>query len=95
MLRAGGGSRSKQLKGLVIYVLIGGVQAVVLALQTIILTLCALDASKILHNKMLTSVVATSMAFFDSTPIGHILNRFLQDLANVDMDVSACVEINQ
>jgi ABC-type multidrug transport system fused ATPase/permease subunit len=83
----GGGSRSKQLKGLVIYVLIGGVQAVVLALQTIILTLCALDASKLLHKKMLTSVVSTSMNFFDGTPVGNILNRFLQDLANVDMDV--------
>ena len=89
MLRAGGGSRSKQLKGLTIYVLIGGVQAFVLALQTIILTLCALDASKTLHEKMLTSVISTSMAFFDATPIGNVLNRFLQDLANVDMDVSA------
>ena len=39
-------ARSKQLRGLVIYVLIGGVQAVVLALQTIILTLCALNDSK-------------------------------------------------
>ena len=90
-----GGNRSKQLKGLVIYVLIGGVQAVVLALQTIILTLCALDASKSLHEKMLTAVVSTSMNFFDSTPVGNILNRFLQDLANVDMDVTTCVEINQ
>ena len=87
MLRAGGGSRSKQLQGLTIYVLIGGVQAFVLALQTIILTLCALDASKTLHAKMLTAVISTSMAFFDATPIGSILNRFLQDLANVDMDV--------
>ena len=90
-----GGNRSKQLKGLVIYVLIGGVQAVVLALQTIVLTLCALDASKALHEKMLTSVISTSMSFFDGTPIGNILNRFLQDLANVDMDVASCVEINQ
>ena len=90
-----GGNRSKQLKGLVIYVLIGGVQAVVLALQTIVLTLCALDASKTLHEKMLTSVISTSMSFFDSTPIGNILNRFLQDLANVDMDVTTCVEIKQ
>ena len=87
MLRAGGGSRSKQLKGLVTYVLIGGVQAFVLALQTIILTLCALDASKTLHAKMLTAVISTSMSFFDGTPIGTILNRFLQDLASVDMDV--------
>ena len=75
--------------------LIGGVQAFVLALQTIILTLCALDASKTLHEQMLTAVISTSMSFFDGTPIGNILNRFLQDLANVDMDVTTCVDINQ
>jgi len=83
----GGGGAKRQREGLAVYVGIGLVQAVVLCLQTIALTLCALGASTILHGKMLSAVLDAPMRFFDATPAGAVLNRFLQDLANVDMDV--------
>lgn len=82
-----GGSRRTQIRRLLTYVGIGAAEAVVLAIQTVVLTLCALDASRTLHSQMLEAVMSAPMAFFDATPIGHVLNRFLQDLANVDMDV--------
>ena len=76
-----------QTRFLVVYASIGAAQAALLACQTILLTLCALDASKTLHGRMVDAVLASPMRFFDETPRGTVLNRFLQDLASVDVDV--------
>ncbi|KAH8093399.1 ATPase [Aureococcus anophagefferens] len=82
-----GAEGAAQTRFLVVYAAIGVLQAGLLALQTILLTLCALDASKTLHEKMLDGVLGAPLRFFDETPQGNALNRFLQDLANVDVDV--------
>jgi ATP-binding cassette, subfamily C (CFTR/MRP), member 1 len=37
-------------------------------------------ASKNLHNTMLNSILHCNMQFFESTPIGRILNRFSKDI---------------
>lgn len=37
-------------------------------------------ASKNLHNKMLSSILRCNMQFFESTPIGRIINRFSKDI---------------
>lgn len=34
-----------------------------------------IQASSVLHSKMLTSVMRSPMSFFDSVPVGRILNR--------------------
>ena len=33
-----------------------------------------------MHDEMLSSVLRSPMAFFDSTPAGRILNRFSKDM---------------
>jgi len=43
-----------------------------------------LDTDTKLHKKMLYKISRTTMAFFDSTPIGTILNRFSNDLGILD-----------
>jgi len=45
-----------------------------------ILALATLNASKILHKKMLTRVMMSPMSFFDTTPLGRIVNRFAKDV---------------
>ena len=47
-----------------------------------------LQASRILHLEMLTSVLSSSVAFFDTTPLGRILNRFSSDMGTVDEELS-------
>ena len=40
--------------------------------------------SRVLHNKMLFNVLRSPMSFFDTTPLGRILNRFSKDIYTVD-----------
>jgi len=37
-----------------------------------------------LHEYMLTNVLKAPMSFFDTTPIGRIVNRFARDVETVD-----------
>ncbi|KAJ8955573.1 hypothetical protein NQ318_001403 [Aromia moschata] len=41
-------------------------------------------ASRNLHNKMFSSIVHTTMRFFNVNPSGRILNRFSKDMGSID-----------
>eukprot|EP00899_Mesostigma_viride_P009003 jgi/Mesvir1/18103/Mv09400-RA.1 len=44
-----------------------------------------LSAARVLHDKMLACITRAPMAFFDTNPIGRILNRFSKDQDAVDV----------
>lgn len=44
-----------------------------------------IKAGKNIHDKMLTSVLYSPVRFFDSTPIGRIIQRFSRDIESVDV----------
>ncbi|CAG8480040.1 2241_t:CDS:10 [Ambispora gerdemannii] len=68
-----------------IYGLIGIVYSFTTILQTIVLwVFCAIRAARRLHQEMLNSVVRSPMSFFDTTPLGRILNRFSKDQYTID-----------
>ncbi|CAL1531982.1 unnamed protein product [Lymnaea stagnalis] len=46
---------------------------------------CAIRASKILHRNMLKGILRSPMAFFESTPVGRMLNRFSSDTDTLDL----------
>ncbi|CAH0564200.1 unnamed protein product [Brassicogethes aeneus] len=52
-----------------------------------IFLLFATRASFRIHKKMISSIVGSTMSFFDSYFIGNILNRFSQDMNVVDEDM--------
>lgn len=43
-----------------------------------------INSSKYLHNSMLTAVLKSSVLFFDTNPVGRILNRFSRDIGIMD-----------
>ncbi|ODQ81978.1 hypothetical protein BABINDRAFT_170555 [Babjeviella inositovora NRRL Y-12698] len=63
--------------------------------------LCCLQASKVLHEGMLAAVIRSPMSFFETTPIGRVMNRFTSDVNQADnglprvfdMVISTSVEI--
>ncbi len=65
---------------------------IVLTVMTIVSAICSsigivslsLSLSQTLHNKMLESVTRAPMEFFDSNPLGRIINRFSKDTACAD-----------
>lgn len=71
-----------------IYLLLGLLTAILLLVQFIIcLIYCSVHASKILHNNMAVNVLRAPMSFFETTPIGRILNRFSNDMFKVDLNL--------
>ena len=44
-------------------------------------------ASKSMHERLLSHVLALPMAFFDSQPLGRLLNRFTKDTEAIDEEL--------
>ena len=59
---------------------LGLAQSIVVMSYTAILAITTLNASKVLHKKMLIRVLQSPMSFFDTTPLGRIVNRFAKDV---------------
>uniref|UniRef100_A0A2C9M9V2 ABC-type glutathione-S-conjugate transporter n=1 Tax=Biomphalaria glabrata TaxID=6526 RepID=A0A2C9M9V2_BIOGL len=53
-------------------------------------------AARTFHDKLLSGVMHAPMSFFDTTPIGRILNRFSQDIYSVDshifIEIETCLD---
>ena len=63
-----------------VYGALGVIQSIVVMSYTAILAITTLNASKVLHKKMLHRVLRSPMSFFDTTPLGRIVNRFAKDV---------------
>eukprot|EP01132_Coremiostelium_polycephalum_P009679 gene9679-11876_t len=48
----------------------------------------SIKGSKLFHEKMFQSVIRSPMSFFDTTPIGRILNRFSKDQLTIDESIA-------
>ncbi|KAK6201198.1 P-loop containing nucleoside triphosphate hydrolase protein [Scheffersomyces amazonensis] len=72
-------------KYLGIYFLLGvGFSASSLIQNCFLWIFCTIEGSKKLHNQMAVSVLRAPMSFFETTPIGRILNRFSNDVYKID-----------
>ncbi len=81
-----GGAASEHGTGfyLGIYALLSFSGLIFLGCLTAYIALVALQASRSMHNKMLIAVMRAPMSFFDTTPIGRLLNRMSKDVYTID-----------
>jgi ABC-type multidrug transport system fused ATPase/permease subunit len=52
-----------------------------------------INSSYLLHKNMLHSMVRNKMSFFDSTPIGRIINRFSKDIEQIEIMIPQSYKI--
>ncbi|KAM3568437.1 hypothetical protein VYU27_009440, partial [Nannochloropsis oceanica] len=71
-------------KGLNIYALLCCFSALAIVCTLLSFTLAGLRAARAFHEGILGCLLRAPMAFFDTTPLGRILNRFSKDTYTVD-----------
>ena len=53
-------------------------------MASVLLALASLRASSALHIRLIGDVLRLPMVFFDTTPVGRLLNRFSKDVDVLD-----------
>ncbi|XP_055548416.1 multidrug resistance-associated protein 1-like [Wyeomyia smithii] len=74
-----------------VYGALGGFQSIALFISSVALGLGCLKAAKELHDKLLESSMRMPMSFFDTTPLGRIINRFSKDVDVMDNVLPATI----
>uniref|UniRef100_A0A8C9VU54 ATP-binding cassette, sub-family C (CFTR/MRP), member 10 n=1 Tax=Scleropages formosus TaxID=113540 RepID=A0A8C9VU54_SCLFO len=69
---------------LTVYVSIAAANSVFTIIRAFVFAYGAICAATVIHNRLLDRVLKATVTFFDSTPLGQIINRFSSDLYSVD-----------
>ncbi|XP_028938104.1 multidrug resistance-associated protein 1 isoform X2 [Ornithorhynchus anatinus] len=77
----------KQLrnKNLGVYGILGITQGLLVCSSAFMLTRGAFAASRTLHQQMLGNVLRLPLCFFETNPVGQVINRFTKDIFIVDV----------
>lgn len=68
---------------------LGIAQGILVFLGTLLLANASINASRILHSRLLHNIMRVPMLFFDTTPTGRVVNRFAKDIFTVDETIPA------
>ncbi|CAN9510715.1 unnamed protein product [Ophioblennius macclurei] len=69
---------------LTVYGCLGASNTVFTALRAFLFAYGVICAASTIHNRLLDRVLKATVTFFDTTPVGRMLNRFSSDLYSVD-----------
>ncbi|XP_034455993.1 multidrug resistance-associated protein 7 [Hippoglossus hippoglossus] len=67
-----------------VYASIAAANTVFTALRSVLFAYGGICAATAVHNRLLDRVLKATVTFFDTTPLGRVLNRFSSDLYSVD-----------
>ena len=76
-----------------IYAIFASGQFIFILTGTISLALAVVFASRTLHSRMLKNILRSPMSFFDTTPLGRVLNRFSKDIYTIDEVIPKSIRI--
>ena len=72
---------------LLIYGLLGILQAFCVLFGSLAMAHGTVNSSSTMHESLLTRIMRAPMSFFDTTPLGRIVNRFSKDIDTVDSTI--------
>lgn len=75
-----------------IYSGIAGLTVLVIVVRSVMWAYFFVTAASELHGMMLRRIFWCPMSFFDTTPVGRILNRFSQDQNDIDLQLPTSFE---
>uniref|UniRef100_H2YLX7 ABC-type glutathione-S-conjugate transporter n=1 Tax=Ciona savignyi TaxID=51511 RepID=H2YLX7_CIOSA len=73
-----------------VYGALGMTQALMVLGSSFSMSYGSVVASTLLHSKMLVRIFRAPMSFFDTTPLGRIVNRFSKDIYLIDEVIPRC-----
>ncbi|XP_042910121.1 ATP-binding cassette sub-family C member 8 isoform X2 [Parasteatoda tepidariorum] len=76
-----------------IYAILSGVSIAIAFITNLAAQLTSLKAVKVLHDRMLSNIIRSPMKFFDSTPVGRVVNRFSADISTIDKKLPVTLPI--
>ncbi|KAF9914536.1 hypothetical protein BX616_008097 [Lobosporangium transversale] len=71
-----------------IYALLSALYIVTIMCRQAVQYKGSLDASRSIHRRLLSQILNSPVRFFDTTPLGRIMNRFTKDIETVDQEVA-------
>uniref|UniRef100_A0A8D0A2U8 ATP-binding cassette, sub-family C (CFTR/MRP), member 3 n=1 Tax=Sander lucioperca TaxID=283035 RepID=A0A8D0A2U8_SANLU len=74
-----------------VYAALGIAQGILVMMSSFTLAMGNIGAARKLHHDLLTNKFHTPQSFFDTTPIGRIINRFSKDIYVIDEALPATV----
>lgn len=83
--------RSRPQYYLWVYTALGLGSVALVALRSVFIVIGSNNASRNLGNTLLAHVIRLPMSFFDSQPLGRLLNRFTADLDAIDTNLNQTV----
>lgn len=71
-----------------VYALLGLAYTMTSFIREVVVFYGSLRASKRIHEQLLQHIMRAKFRFFDSTPLGRIINRFSKDIEAIDQEVA-------
>ncbi|ESO85415.1 hypothetical protein LOTGIDRAFT_183817 [Lottia gigantea] len=69
---------------LMIYGCLAGANSIFTLFRAFLFAYGGIEAAQLLHKKLLSSILKAPVLFFDTTPLGRIVNRFSSDIYSID-----------
>ena len=73
---------------MLVYGLLGLSQTIIAFFFSLVVVLGGLKAAINFHNQAFKKVLFSPVSFFDTTPLGRIINRFSKDQDSIDNSIS-------